>query len=890
MSIRSVFYAFIFISVLLFASFVIADPAEDLARGSFRTTYNPQTGKIDYYRLYNGSDFCLIDGTNCALGGGANSSISGSGGANQIAFWSGPASIVGNANFSLSGTVLRILTTVNASRLLVGGVDVCLANGTNCIAVANGTNGVDGINGSQGPPGVDGLNGTNGINGTSVVNVTYLANGSMNVTLSNGVSFISPNLTGPQGAQGIQGIQGETGATGGQGPAGQAGTNGTNGTNGVNGTGVANATVLANGSLQIGLTNGTIWILNNITGAKGDTGATGSQGPQGIQGEAGATGATGQAGLNGTNGTSVVNITFFANGSMNITLSNGVYFISPNLTGSKGSQGDPGATGATGDPGQNGTNGTGITSIYLLANGSLQINLTSGINTTSGNLSGPAGPQGIQGIQGVQGEPGQAGTNGSNGTGVRNATVLVNGSLQLGLTNGTIWILDNVTGAKGDQGVQGIQGVQGDAGAAGVAGLNGTGIKNIYLLANGSLQINLTNGTNITTANITGATGPQGATGATGQAGTNGSNASVTSGDLYINITNGVVRANITHFDLRYYLSSNPDSYTALATVVAAIQNATICHTDGTNCPPAGGGNSSWNESYARSIFITNGSSARLITLNATNVNVSGITATERLLVGSQSTGDPSEVYVESTNARMRFNDTDGLTMQFSSQANIFSIQQVGGSSKFAFAFNSTSEKIGILTTAPTSELTVAGDANITGKFIVGDLTTENCDLRVHRNGSLYCGEKWRNISTATTQRESTGTAFANITGLAWHAKANTNYSMYCVIMWTTNVSTSGMRMAVEDWGGSVTSAKTAISLLGGATTRTGFLTSLGTGTPVTVAGISNVGLQYPAYIDSTIVNGATPVTITVMFSGESTGLAANITKGGWCDVKTLDG
>jgi hypothetical protein len=70
---------------------------------------------------------------------------------------------------------------------------------------------------------MNGTNGTNGLNGTdgvSISNAFVLANGSLNVTLSNGSSFVSGNLTGPAGPQGL------TGSTG------PAGTNGLNGTNG----------------------------------------------------------------------------------------------------------------------------------------------------------------------------------------------------------------------------------------------------------------------------------------------------------------------------------------------------------------------------------------------------------------------------------------------------------------------------------------------------------------------------------------------------------------------------------------------------------------------------------------------------------------------------------
>jgi len=52
---------------------------------------------------------------------------------------------------------------------------VCLADGTNCIAVANGIDGIDGVNGSdgvQGIQGVPGINGTDGIDGVDGVNGT----------------------------------------------------------------------------------------------------------------------------------------------------------------------------------------------------------------------------------------------------------------------------------------------------------------------------------------------------------------------------------------------------------------------------------------------------------------------------------------------------------------------------------------------------------------------------------------------------------------------------------------------------------------------------------------------------------------------------------------------
>ena len=116
-------------------------------------------------------------------------------------------------------------------------------NGTNLsFYVKNNTNGGYTIYGIWGY--FDNINVTNlnvqnlnvanfsGGNGTPVyiTNVTW-DDGIFNMTWSNGQSFISPNLTGPQGPQGATGGQGP------QGPPGPQGIPGINGTNGVNGTG-----------------------------------------------------------------------------------------------------------------------------------------------------------------------------------------------------------------------------------------------------------------------------------------------------------------------------------------------------------------------------------------------------------------------------------------------------------------------------------------------------------------------------------------------------------------------------------------------------------------------------------------------------------------------------
>ena len=79
-----------------------------------------------------------------------------------------------------------------------------------------------GTTGPQGPAGINGVNGT----GVNITNITNLNNGKYVWNFSDGYSFTTGNLTGPQG------VKGDTGNTGGTGPQGPAGLNGTDGRNG----------------------------------------------------------------------------------------------------------------------------------------------------------------------------------------------------------------------------------------------------------------------------------------------------------------------------------------------------------------------------------------------------------------------------------------------------------------------------------------------------------------------------------------------------------------------------------------------------------------------------------------------------------------------------------
>ena len=134
----------------------------------------------------------------------------------------------------------------------------------------------------------------------------YVAGDSSFQTCSDN-TWITVDLTGPQGATGAQGPAGEPGATGAQGPQGEPGTDGTSfniiGT--VDDTsdlgeiyiGDAGDGFLVNSTTHIHVWSGSEWIdLGDISGP------TGAIGPVGPQGEPGADGAPGQDGADGADG------------------------------------------------------------------------------------------------------------------------------------------------------------------------------------------------------------------------------------------------------------------------------------------------------------------------------------------------------------------------------------------------------------------------------------------------------------------------------------------------------------------------------------------------------------------------------------------------------------
>lgn len=119
----------------------------------------------------------------------------------------------------------------------------------------------------------------------------------------------------------------------------------------------------------------------------------------------------------------------------------------------------------------------------------------------------------------VKGDKGDAGNNGAAGVGVKDAVVDENGNLIITLTDGTVYNLGNVTGAKGDKGDAGKDGQNGQDGSNGSNGLNGTGIQSAHIDADGNLIITFTDGVVTNLGKIVGTDGKDGKDGADGKDG-----------------------------------------------------------------------------------------------------------------------------------------------------------------------------------------------------------------------------------------------------------------------------------------------------------------------------------------------------------------------------------
>ena len=318
---------------------------------------------------------------------------------------------------------------------------------------------------------VKGDKGDQGDTGVGVKSVVINENGNLIITLTDDTVLDLGKVTGDKGSQGDKGDQGETGATG---------------------VGVKSVTIDENGDLIITLTDDTVHNAGKVTGDKGN---------QGDKGDKGDTGATGVGVKSGT---------IDENGNLIITLTDDTVYNAGKVTGNNGDKGETGAA------------GVGVKSVAIDENGNLVITLTDDTVHNLGKITGAKGDKGEQGDKGDKGDKGDAGNNGAAGVGVKDAVVDENGNLIITLTDGTVYNLGNVTGAKddkGDAGKDGQDGQNGQDGSNGSNGLNGTGIQSAHIDADGNLIITFTDGVVTNLGKIVGTDGKDGKDGADGKDG-----------------------------------------------------------------------------------------------------------------------------------------------------------------------------------------------------------------------------------------------------------------------------------------------------------------------------------------------------------------------------------
>lgn len=299
------------------------------------------------------------------------------------------------------------------------------------------------------------------------------------------------------------------------------------------------------------------------------------------------------------------------------------------------------------------TSGLYFLSITDLGNGSLQWNFSDGFNYTTPNLTGPQGPKGDTGATGPAG-PAQNGTNGLNGSSVKfnTLTYLNNGSFQWNFSDGTNYTTPNLTGPQGPKGDTGNTGPTGPAGVNGSNGLNGsigsngTGISAIYILSNGSLQINLTNQTNITTGNLTGQAGVAGSNGVNGVNGLNGTlNNTVV---IFTSVNTTTLNFGTWNYTNYYPLLTNPLSYTNTTNIYPLTTNPLGYYNSSTL--PANSGN------VLHNVTFLEGFRSVLYAAGPAGISLTGMNATARCTsfvidAGFKAYFDNVKVMVDNINA-----------------------------------------------------------------------------------------------------------------------------------------------------------------------------------------------------------------------------------------------
>lgn len=113
----------------------------------------------------------------------------------------------------------------------------------------------------------------------------------------------------------------------------------------------------------------------------------------------------------------------------------------------------------------------------------------------------------LRGLKGDKGDDGIVGRDGVDGVGITNITQNEDGTLSINLDDGTYYVTEPL---KGEDGRDGVDGRDGQDGAKGDTGDDGNGIASAELNSNYTLTLTFTDGTSYTTPSIRGEKGDRG--------------------------------------------------------------------------------------------------------------------------------------------------------------------------------------------------------------------------------------------------------------------------------------------------------------------------------------------------------------------------------------------
>ena len=223
--------------------------------------------------------------------------------------------------------------------------------------------------------------GPQGEDGVGITSTTDNNDGTFTLNFSDGSSFTTTDLTGPQGVMGNPG---------------------NDGIDGEDGIGITSTTDNNDGTFTLNFSDGSSFTTTDLTGPQGQRGVQGPIGNTGATGPQGVMGNPGNDGIDGEDGIGITSTTDNNDGTFTLNFSDGSSFTTTDLTGPQGVMGNPGNDGIDGE------DGVGITSTTDNNDGTFTLNFSDGSSFTTTDLTGPQGATGATGLQGSDGTDGSS--------------------------------------------------------------------------------------------------------------------------------------------------------------------------------------------------------------------------------------------------------------------------------------------------------------------------------------------------------------------------------------------------------------------------------------------------------------------------------------------------